>query len=62
VTLGIVAIGVIMLVFQDESAAVRQAAAAVPMATTTVATARAAPPAGEVRLDPARGGMVSPLR
>jgi hypothetical protein len=60
VTLGMAAIGVILLVFQEEPAAGRQAAAAAQMATTTLATttvavARAAPPVGEVRLEPARG-------
>jgi hypothetical protein len=55
VTLGMAAICVILLVFQEEPAAGRQATAAVRMATTTVATARAAPPAGEVRLEPVRG-------
>lgn len=55
VTLAMAAIGFTLLVFQDEPAAGRQAAAAVRMATTTVTSARAAPPAGGVRLEPARG-------
>lgn len=58
VTLGMAAIGVIVLVFQDEPPARAAPASAVPMATTTVAAARAAPLAGEVRLDPARGERV----
>lgn len=55
-TLAMAAVGVIALLFQDEPTQGRPAAPAARVATTTVVAAREAPPAGEVRLEPARGG------